>query len=548
MPAEHFPTVRVIACLAGSLALLACHAPVAAPADGRPASEAATPVGDARRPVTIGEIDPESYPGLEEKELGQLRWVLALAARPLADFTDLESKSQTDMTAYRYSLAFSVYFLALEQYHKLPAWDEAIRPAIDTLIRKMIQKPVWDYWATTSKGIPWLEPGLQTPYPSDHDPVANKNIMYSGHLAHAINLYATLYQDRRWDQPGSIVFQWADDERYLYDNYRLTRVMYDQFLSLRAGAACEPNAIFPQCNQHPVLAFVLYDRQHGTSFSAANQVFWSFFTDKKLIDPVTHETAALYLIKQNVTVSQQNPYYQNLTDLIISSGVKLGMITLNSATANGWTGAFMHAWQPAFIEEHYPYWKQAHVIDKGDGTAELKSETIEPWIRYGFMAMVAAEVGDATVRDKLLLYADRHFKPVWWEGTYHYPNDYALGVTNLTDKLLAIARATRKNSLLELHQAPFDAAHFTEPAVAGASFPDLPLRRAIYDRARRALVVSTAASDGGGLRVLQLVRLDPRASYQLYLDGKLMQELGSTTHTAIQVNTASWHHVVLLAR
>lgn len=87
-------------------------------------------------------IDPDAYPGIGLEELGQLKWVLKLANEPIGDFKDLQSLDQVGIPASRYTSAFSVHFLAAEQYHKLAAWKNAIRPAMDRVIQKMFQWPV----------------------------------------------------------------------------------------------------------------------------------------------------------------------------------------------------------------------------------------------------------------------------------------------------------------------------------------------------------------------------------------------------------------------
>ena len=67
-------------------------------------------------------INPNSYPAADEKEFGQLLWVLKLADQDIADFSNFQSVDEQGISASRYSIAFSAYFLAAEQYHKFPAW------------------------------------------------------------------------------------------------------------------------------------------------------------------------------------------------------------------------------------------------------------------------------------------------------------------------------------------------------------------------------------------------------------------------------------------
>ncbi len=176
-------------------------------------------------------VNPEDYPGIGEKEMGQFRWIMKIADQPIDDFSNIEASNQDFNCSYRYSIAFMTYFLAIEQYHKLSACKEVIQPRMDRLIRKMITKPVWEYWSKTSQGLRPLEPGLKKPYPELHDPVGYQNIMYSGHLGHMIGLYEMLYKDLKWSEKGAIEFIWSDTEKYVYDNHLLQKVMYDQMMN-----------------------------------------------------------------------------------------------------------------------------------------------------------------------------------------------------------------------------------------------------------------------------------------------------------------------------
>ena len=83
-------------------------------------------------------IDPNSYPEIGDEEMGQLRFAIKMADRPLDDFSDMEGIDQYGMTAYRYCIAFMTYFLAAEQYHKLPACPEIIQPRMDRFIHRRL--------------------------------------------------------------------------------------------------------------------------------------------------------------------------------------------------------------------------------------------------------------------------------------------------------------------------------------------------------------------------------------------------------------------------
>jgi len=496
-----------------------------------------------------GGIDPDSYPGIGDEELGQLRWAIKIADQPIPDFTNLEASNQYGMSAYRYTLAFMTYFLAAEQYHKLPACPGIIQTRMDRVIQKILEKPVWEYWAEVSRGIPYFEPRMNKPYPEEHDPVGHRNIMYSGHLGHIIALYEMLYRDLKWSKPGAIVFTWKNDEKYVYDNNSLQRVMYDQMMNNPDHCIeCEPNACFPECNQHPILSFMLYDHVHGTNLSKAQEAFLDFFVKNKMIDPETHHAASFYLVKQKKTLAQNSPGCGNMLSVAAVPAVSTGAVNINSSSADGWTGIFMHAWQPEYIERHYPFQLKDHLIEINDETARLKKDRFEPRLQYGLFAMFASEMGDTVTRDKLLAFAKEKYDPVWESGTFHYPFDMKKQCSNLTDKVLAIARANPKNGMWTLHNRPFDGPHFEAPMVEGVDFPKIVLRRAIYDKQREALVLTTEpGTDQRGTTTLKVIALDPDRSWRLLVDGREVEKYKGLRTVSINVALDKRHNIVLVA-
>ncbi len=494
-----------------------------------------------------GEIIPDDYPALSDDEMAQLRWILDIADQPLEDFSNMDALDQEGMTSYRYCLAFMTYFMALEQYHKLPAAPGIIQPRMDRFIQKMIQKPVWEFWAETSKGLPTLEPKMDRPYPEDRDPVHKRNIMYSGHVGHMIGLYETLYRDMKWEQPGSITFEWDPDERYVYDYHMLNRVMNDQMRHNPAHCVeCEPNACFPECNQHPIMSFMLYDSLHGSTTFEAAGYFMDFFLEKEMIDPRSHETAMLYLVKQDLTLSTKNPHYKNALDLVITPAVSLGFVGLDSASADGWTGTFMHVWQPEYIERHYEYQKKYSLRDVEADKARLAMTVWEPQLKYGFFAMLAAEVGDLETRDKLIKFADEKYRPLR-EGPYlYYPFNLSRGCTALTGKLLACARAMEKDSMRKMHVSPFSDEHFRGPALDDVDFPRVVLRRALYDAEKKALILTAEPGEKSiGETSFAAVRLDPAKTYLLSVDGAPDREITGVDSANITVPLSGRINVIL---
>ncbi len=553
-----------------------------------------------RQPGMAGEtvqhkysIDPNSYPGADEKEFGQLRWILKLAGQDLGDFRNFQSVDEQGISACRYTVAFSAYFLAVEQYHKFPAWQETIQNAFDRMNRKILEKRVWQYWAHESPGVTKFEPNMDRPYPSTKNPVAYRNIMYSGHVSQMINLYQMLYNDRKWDKPGSIVFKWDDEEQYTYDNRTLQDAMFLQLITNPVpGIECEPNAMFPACNTHPMLGWLLYDKMHGSRYyEAAHPLFDKFFVSQ-FINPTTKDLGAFYLIKQGWVFSSWNPRYGNKMDPMIKEMID-GGANFNSSGNDGWIGTFMHAWNPTLIEELYPFMKKAQVEMRPDGSATLKNDSLTPDAYYGFFAALAAEVGDESVRRGLLKTMDSLFGPVWADGTYHYPFADKAGAINLaaddsakkapnnpaptakgpcckslqlkghgdannmktmpqhsdlSDRLTALARALPPKGLWLMHNRPFDSEHFKEPAIMGVDLTRTSLKRAIYDRERKTLIVSTLASGSKEPGGFKIIRLDPTKIYLLIIDGKEKKEVSGVVEYEITLDTMKAHDLVFVQK
>jgi len=544
-------------------------------------------------PVASGsDINLNNYPAADEKEWGQLLWNLKLANQDLADFTHYRSVDQQGISANRYTIAFASYFLALEQYHKFPAWREAIQPAFDRLIQKMLQKPVWEYWANESFGITKFEPNMDRPYASSSDPVGYANIMYSGHLGMMINLYQMLYHDMKWDKPGSIVFQWDEKTRFVYDNRRLQEVMFIQNITNPVpGIECERNAIFPACNTHPIISYKLYDQMHNTRFFASATSVYNPWCDSVFINPVTKDFASFYLIKQGWAFSGWNPRYGNKMDEVMAEMVKKG-VDFNSGGNDGWIGTFMHAWRPNLIENNYPYLKKKHYKELPNGTAILTKDVIAPDAYYAFFTALAAEVGDEQAREALLKTVDSIYSPVWEDGTYHYPFMDNVPTVNLAaadgakkpatpppatvqpqtkqntapalpghgdatnmktfpshsdlaDRLIAIARALPAKGLYSMVNYPVDAKHFTEPAISNVGLNKIILKRALYDRGNKTLIVSTIGKKDGGSASLTIINLNPAKTYSIEIDKTHHSDVANKPDQIITIDADKAHDIIV---
>ena len=97
-------------------------------------------------------------------------------------------------------------------------------------------------------------------------------------------------------------------------------------------------------------------------------------------------------------------YDRNILSFVTVPLNMIGLLKIRSAAADGWTGAFMHAWQPEFIDRHYPYQKEKRTVpDEGYWPEDLISDQIA----IPFFAIYAAEMGDDALRDTLVEWGDR---------------------------------------------------------------------------------------------------------------------------------------------
>lgn len=210
----------------------------------------------------------------------------------------------------------------------------------------------------------------------------------------------------------------------------------------------------------------------------------------------------------------------------------------------------MHAWNPELIEKVYPKQRDGHVSFRRNGEARLDSDPAEKELSYGFFAMLAAEVGDTKTRDMLLARTDRVYAPEWKDGKYHYPYNVKRKCTHLTDKLLALARAMKKNSLFDMHNSPFDKAHFKEPFIANVDFPKVLISRAIWDRKNSALIVTIepGIAGQGGETSFTVKNLDSAKTYALFVSGKQTGTISGATENKITLNLIGKTDVILVER
>ena len=491
-----------------------------------------------------GAMDPETYPALSKEQVGHVRHLVNLAYQKDGDWSLMgDTPPGDDFDAYQFQIAFAAYALAVAHYHYTPAHRDFYRDSSARLIHKMTYKDVWDYWAQMSK-FEYVsgDDGVERAYTEDDwfgwiDPNAKKNIMYSGHLLQMVGLHEALCNDRRYDDPGSLLFRFASvsyggsPTEIKYDHERLAKTIYDQYLEDDfRGIECEPNAVYTECQQHPILGLMHYDQKHSTKLAPLVQKeFGKTIKKRQYISPIT-KTTMYFLDVQRDKV-----------------------IPATYAWSDGWTGHALHVWDKALVEEIYPEQRKLYF------PSMLEGEPGEDmgWgasFNFGWFALLASEVGDRETVEKMLEYADQHFGPTWKDGGYYYPHtsDYRTNyardesgfLANISpvtgNVLVGFASINPKDGLWKIYNRPWDEAHFSEPFIGEVDFRKANVSRARFDARRNLLVVTLTPGPAqepeqeGALEAsFSVHQLDPRTDYQFSKDGKVLGSVNLRDRTTV---------------
>ena len=489
--------------------------------------------------------DPARYPILDEKQLGQLNRIIQLASQPDGDLSNmllLPGMRGAD-EHLRYQLAFMSYAVDAAVYNYTPAYRELGERASNNMLRKMIDYMSWGDIVRVSQGIPELNPPETLPLPTKYNPTDNF-IMYSGHLLQMAATHEMLYDDKRLSQPNSIRFQYpptfgypddwtvAPGKTFISDLGSLTRQIYSDFEHYGwRGDVCMPGAIFVLCNQPPILGFKMYDFEHGTKyFAKVSKEYRQVIAQQDVMDEKTRSWAGFYSIHLAKWLPDE----------------------ASSPTVDGWAGALMHAWNKDAIEAIYATQRDRHLVTLPDGTATVKADPAvetkpgNPHPIYsenqGFMAVLAAEVGDADTRAKMLDYADKYYAPQWSGDAYFYPisaqfqrpedppNVWRRVQPLQSNATFPLARILPKDGLYNMYSQPFTAERFKEPCVSNVAYPEVQVPRAVFDEQKKALIVTLRPGRTASTRVARnwtFNNLDPKQNWGVWQDGHRLATLSA---------------------
>lgn len=486
------------------------------------------PLGaQAARPAP--EVDASDYPSLTDEEVGHVRRMIDLSRQLPGDWSGMSDDlwAVAERTQ-QFQLSYMAMALALVQHQYTPAYRELYRQAMYDLIQKLTIPDIWESWLHSSRaGMAFADPGLGDITRGWIDPIRKHNIMLKGYLLQAGAMYELLYRDGKLMRPDGFTFRyspftWGNGPvTFRYSLSDVAEIAYQEFVDGNyEGVQCEPNRVFPACNQLPILGLLTYDQLYGTAYAAdVMPKFSRVWVEKNYTNPTRKWNVRHIFVKQQIREEPGTP------------------------VLDGWAGSWMHAWNPELAESIYPGQRELYLEDFLSGAYARNAPEPGPGhgnrtlISLGFsqFAFMAAEVGDMEARTALLDYADRNFQPVWENGAYYYPrndnyepdeNGNSHGIDTWSGNvLLALARLDKGSGFLRLYSEPWGEQQLRAPEITGVDDLTTNVHQAWYDEEKDALIVTLAPGPVTSRQVQFAVeKLDTGKSYAVFKDGEVVAE------------------------
>jgi hypothetical protein len=401
-----------------------------------------------------------------------------------------------DDAGLRYILAFNTYAMA-EMMKTTPGYRDPkyYQNTTDWMIQKMEAPKVKAYWNVS--GQPRYDGKSYYQYtvdyygvpPGDYEGMNYTNIMYRAHLILMQAMYQYLF----------------DDPKY---NFTLTQqcdMLFDEMTNksnpthTTPGVPCEPVELFVQCNTINSLVFKMYDDALSESptnyYSAAERLLeWE-------LDNMTNADG---LFVNGINVSK------------FVSGDPNYVLFDDSGYTQGWSIAFINAYNETVAQALYPKFKDVYVKDAlypgifGDFALVVEYANAEPlstnlmdlaWsiVSSGFGIMAAKEMGDQATLNKIQNWINFLVPGVWDGNKYYHPTPLLEGLKYAANMILYwgmqgpwvnLGNFTQRN-------AP---SFWTQPYIVDVTDVDnIFINQAFYDESNSAFMLTASAAVPGNI-------------------------------------------------
>ncbi len=424
--------------------------------------------------------------GMPEEAAGYLRHVLDRALQPLPRFDGFDQIDQFQTASVRYQVCNFGYALAAVQYEHLPAFRGYLSQAQQNLHQKMLDHRNWKYWALENA---WGNLSL------DPDPVPRDNIMYSGWFGALLAEYISNTGDSRYnDQP--LLLRHPDGREWRYTFSQLAGAVYRNFKRSRFTLfPCEPNWIYPLCNNFGGIALKIHDRLYGTRWWAEIEADYRRHFDNEFTT------------------------LDGRTLAIRSSRTGLTIAALTSVMADCVTAYFLHgilpdlarrAWEIARLDFIRVAHGKVDLLTRGWDAIDTGNYRKSMITTYAQVGAAAGEMGDSEVLELLRQRVRAEFPRGEDDGVVVHQ-----GVSNFAHASLLGLFSQGAGTRRDIHARGMAAETLSGPLLSAAPYPDVLVSRARNDGGELDCVLRPGRpAAAGGTYPLQLSQLRPGVSYR----------------------------------
>jgi hypothetical protein len=356
----------------------------------------------------------------------------------------------------------------------------------------------------------WTANGTE-PWGLQKDPIgADGYLFFRGWFHLLLATYKYVSGDDKWARPFPVVGY--GDEVFEWDHHRLATRLDEQYRARPEGPQCENTKIWFYCNMAATLGMYLYDRvyQRDTHRSAQN---FLEYARKNYVG-----------VASDGKLEWVTQYYDPIVNW-----------KFNGPPGGGVSTAFLLAPQN---REFASFLYEAAV-----NAAGLRSANGNVRANTGLLLM-ARELGDSAVVEKLKAAADRESDPRWFGRqnemfgwwTTAPTEGYPRGQASAT---LMVSEIGRPGDWVRVLQAPH-LDKFTAPTVEGVQFPALGLYQAWNDAATGTLNIGTYAASPdkrGAATSFSITNLQNATSVRITVDGQPFTRFVVTGPTSIRIDT-----------